>query len=214
MLALDHIVIAGKNAEDASSRYGNQFSIKAIKGGEHTNWGTYNYLSFFANTSYMEWLGIQDKETARASDNPLIQHLVHMLDHDRPGPFQVALRTKQMDKLIDHFEKQNIPYQGPFSGEREKPDGSMLKWRMLFPEYDYTKEMLPFLIEWGSPADYQASTSLLNPQAITKINMGWFDKDTFARIYNLKPRKLYNHLPLANTKLYFPQDGQLTFDLV
>ncbi|WP_217587354.1 VOC family protein [Lentibacillus saliphilus] len=214
MLALDHIVIAGKNAEDASLKYGNQFSIKAIKGGNHTNWGTYNYLSFFANTSYLEWLGIHDEATAKQTDNPLIRHLVHVLENGQTGPFQVALRTKQMDKMVSHFNAHSIPYKGPYSGQRKRPDGSLLSWRMLFPEYDHTKEVLPFLIEWGSPRDYQTATSLLNPQAITKVNFGWYDKDSFAHIYQLKPRKLFNHLPLSNTKLYFTQDEQLTFDLV
>src|SRR5699024_1051550 len=153
MLALDHVVIAGNDAETASAQYGNQFTIKAVKGGEHTNWGTYNYLAYFSNDSYLEWLGISDLAKATDTDNPLIQHLVFMIENDLPGPFQFALRTNELNSYISHFDKENISYTGPVSGERIKPDGTALKWRMLFPHYDHSEEILPFLIEWENPKD-------------------------------------------------------------
>src|SRR5699024_9298724 len=56
ILAQDHIVISGTNVEQASEQYGKQLSIKAVKVGEHENWGTYNYLAYFSNSCYIEWL--------------------------------------------------------------------------------------------------------------------------------------------------------------
>ncbi|GGB55642.1 hypothetical protein F3157_08365 [Virgibacillus dakarensis] len=215
MLALDHIVIAGNNAEKASAQYGNKFTIKAIKGGEHIDWGTYNYLSYFSNDSYLEWLGITDLTKAKNAENPLIQHLVYTMENDLLGPFQFALRTNQMDDYIAHFKAEGIPYKGPFSGERAKPDGTVLKWRMLFPEYDHTKELLPFLIEWENPRDAYPDTSLLNIQTITKINYSGMDRDKFAHIYQLKPKKLNkNLLTLQNCRIQFTDHKKLHFDLV
>lgn len=215
MLALDHIVIAGNNAEKASAQYGNKFTIKAVKGGEHTDWGTYNYLSYFSNDSYLEWLGVTDDKKAKNADNPLIKHLMYVIENDLLGPFQFALRTNQMDDYTEHFQAENIPYIGPIAGEREKPDGTVLKWRMLFPQYNYAKELLPFLIEWEDPKDAYPDTSLLNIQTITKINFNGVDKDTFAHIYQLKPKKLNkNLLALQNCKIQFTEDKQLHFNLV
>ncbi|MGY0693662.1 VOC family protein [Virgibacillus sp. FSP13] len=215
MLALDHIVIAGNNAERASAQYGNKFTIKAVKGGEHEEWGTYNYLSYFSNDSYLEWLGVSDKTKAESAVNPLIKHLVYVIENDMAGPFQFALRTNQMDDYITHFKAHNIPYKGPFAGQRERPDGTVLKWRMLFPEYNHTKELLPFLIEWENPKDAYPDTSLLNIQTITKINLSGIDKDTFAHIYQLKPKKLVkNQLTLQNSKILFKENGKLEFSLV
>lgn len=215
MLALDHIVIPAANAEKISLEYGNQFSIKTIKGGQHEQWGTYNYLSYFANDSYMEWLGVQDEQQAKRSDNPLIQHLVYVLEENIIGPFQFALRTSEMDNYVAHFQENNIPFKGPNIAERKKPDGSTLKWRMLFPEYDHKKNVLPFLIEWENPKDVFGHNSLFNRQSITKINYGGVDKETFARIYQLKSRKLNKNLfPLHNSKILFAVERKLEFDVV
>ncbi|SHG32670.1 VOC family protein [Ornithinibacillus halophilus] len=216
MLALDHIVFAGKNAEEASQRYGSKFAIKAIKGGEHENWGTYNYLAYFSNHSYIEWMGIQNEEVAENSNNPLIQHLIHHIKNGEPGPFQIALRTDQMNDYINHFKKNNIAFKGPFEGHRIRPDGTELKWRMLFPSYDYTKEMLPFLIEWDEPIRLTGPNvaSLSNPQAITDIYYGGVDKEVFAHIYQLKPRRLLkNQLTIQNTKIHFNKERLLQFHL-
>lgn len=211
MLALDHIVFSGTHMHFYNEKNNQDGSIKAVKGGEHENWGTYNYLAHFSNDCYLEWLGVSDYDKARKSDNPLIKHLIYVLDQNKAGPFQFALRTNQLDKHIAHFEKNNIPYQGPFYGGRDKPDGTELKWRMLFPDYDYRKEVLPFLIEWQSPNQI---SSLYNPQAVTTINVGSINTQKFRHIYHLKPRKLLkNRVLLQNAKITFKEDEELTFEL-
>ena len=152
MLALDHLVISVKDAEKANEYARKHLSIKAIKGGNHEQWGTYNYLAYFSNTSYIEWLAIHDEDKARSVDNPLIQHLLHVQEEKRePTTFQFALRTNQLDSYVEHFKQEQIPFKGPFNGHRVKPDGTELRWRMLFPKYDFKTEMLPFLIEWETP---------------------------------------------------------------
>ncbi|WP_053071890.1 VOC family protein [Ornithinibacillus contaminans] len=215
MLALDHIVIAGKNAEKDSVSFNKRLAIKAIKGGEHEHWGTYNYLAYFSNESYIEWLGIRDITIAKQSDNPLIQHLVFLHEKNQAGPFQFALRTDQMDDYITHFEENNIPYKGPFLGKRQQPDGTVLKWRMLFPTYDYQTGMLPFLIEWIHPSNGPSPISLTNSQAITNVSYSGVDKDAFSHIYQLKTKKSFsNQFSLQNTKIVFNNDEKLGFELI
>lgn len=215
MLALDHIVISGKNAELASSNYGRRFSIKAVKGGDHANWGTYNYLAYFSNDSYIEWLGVNDPKKMETADNPLVQHLSNVMEEtNQPTAFQFALRTTEMDAYIRHFQESDIPFYGPVPGLRQRPDGTTLKWRMLFPLFDYEKELLPFLIEWETP---NMISGLSNPQAITKIELSGLSKERFAHIYRMKPRKIQkNFLHLQNTKIHFndnPQQKKLSFSI-
>src|SRR5690625_2503809 len=113
MLALDHIVFAGKVIEKASTAYSEKYALKTIRGGEHTNWGTYNYLAHFSNNCYIEWLGIYDEEKAYESDNPLIKHLIYMLEKNMVGQFQFALRTNKLDEYVSQFQKNDIPFVGP-----------------------------------------------------------------------------------------------------
>lgn len=212
MLALDHLVISVKDAEKANEYARKHLSIKAIKGGNHEQWGTYNYLAYFSNTSYIEWLAIHDEDKARTQDNPLIQHLLHIQQQkSEPTTFQFALSTNQLDSYVEHFKQEQIPFKGPFNGHRVKPDGTELRWRMLFPNYDFKTEMLPFLIEWETP---NKMPGLDNSQIISKIYYGGTSKEKFSHIYKLKNRKIHkNMLRLQNTKLYFTDQTLLSYEL-
>jgi len=207
MLSLDHIVFAGRDIQAATKEYGD-IALKSVKGGEHVNWGTYNYLAYFSNNCYLEWLTIYDAEKAEASENPLIQHLVHVLTTKKQGPFQFALRTTDLDAYVDHFQKNQIEFFGPIDASRQRPDGSILRWRMLFPTYDYSKETLPFLIEWGESESERFDVSLVNSQAITEIQFGGIDKERFQQIYQLRPRpKTRNRtFRLKNATIKFSND--------
>lgn len=213
MLSLDHIVFAGRDLQSATKEYGN-LALKSVKGGEHKSWGTYNYLAYFSNSCYIEWLGIHNVELAEQSENPLIQHLVYTLSTQKQGPFQMALRTTKLDDYVQHFEDNNIPFTGPIAGQREKQDGSTLHWRMLFPTYDFTKETLPFLIEWGQSEAERFDVSLMNSQAITSIEFGGVEEERFQEIYQLRPRARQRKFRLKNAKMKFTKDKALQVNIV
>lgn len=215
MLELDHIVFAGKDIGEASAAYGDKFKVISIKGGEHEDWGTYNYLAHMLNDCYVEWLGVRSFEKVKQSDIPLIQHLAYLIENDVQGPFQLALRTDQMDNYVDHFTENEIPFKGPYSGEREQPDGTILTWRMVFPTYNYTRETLPFLIEWDRPLEERIDQTLVNSKTITKIDYGGTGEEHFKEIYDLTNKKRFiNRSLLKNTKLNFTNSGFITFDIV
>jgi len=215
MLELDHIVFAGKDISEASATYGDKFKVKAIKGGEHEEWGTYNYLAYMLNDCYVEWLGVRNLDLVNQSTNPLIEHLAYLLDMDIQGPFQFALRTNKLDNYVEHFIKNAIPFTGPFSARRVNPDDTELTWRMLFPTYDYTREMLPFLIEWDQPIEERVDSSLVNSKTITRIDYGGTGKNRFTSIYDISQKKRFlNRSLLKNTKLNFTNSGILTFNIV
>lgn len=214
MLSLDHIVFAGRDIEETSNKYSKDYALKTIKGGQHENWGTYNYLAHFSNNCYIEWLGINDVTKVEQSRNPLIKHLVHVLTKEKQGPFQFALRTNNIDKFVAHFNRENILYFGPIKGERRKPDGSLLTWRMLFPTYDANEEVLPFLIEWDQPFEERVDTSIMNGPAITSIYYGGMTIDRFVSIYNLpKKKRRLNKVQLRNSKIVFTEEKGVSIDL-
>lgn len=212
MLSLDHIVFAGNDLQAVTKNYGN-ISLKSVKGGIHENWGTYNYLAYFANNCYIEWLGILDIEKAETSANPLINHLIHVLEKNIDGPFQFALRTTKLDAYVEHFQENNIPFIGPVDGERQKPDGSTLKWRMLFPTYNYEVETLPFLIEWSESESKRFDISLINSQAISELIVGNLSKERYKEIYQLRTRAISRPVRLRNTVIKFTADGTLSMNV-
>lgn len=168
MLALDHIVVAAKDPEQSAKAFAVKHNVQTLQGGKHENWGTYNYLAYFANNCYMEWLGIYDKNKAMNAENPLVHQLITVLEKNQEVPFQFAFRTKNMNKHVKHFEKNAIPFIGPFDGSRRKPNGSMLEWKMLFPMTD-KENFYPFIIEWGETINLPDQHTLINSQQLPSI---------------------------------------------
>ncbi|ALX49160.1 VOC family protein [Lentibacillus amyloliquefaciens] len=183
MLALDHIVVAARDPEKAAEDFGKEHNITVTEGGRHANWGTYNYLAYLRNDCYIEWIGIFDETTAAKSDNPLIHLLFRELAEGHEAPIQIALRTDQMDGNIKNLDELEIPYTGPVPGSRKRPDGSLLEWRMLFPERE--QQVLPFLIEWGEIKNTPQNPKLINDKIISTVSVPTTDSDSLAPIYQL-----------------------------
>lgn len=185
----DHLVVATKLPEQAKKDMNGKHGVKGIEGGEHQEWGTYNHLAFFNNHAYIEWLGIQDYETASNSANPLIQHLVYSFDHDVEGPVTFALRTSDMDAIIERWDENHTPYQGPFEGSRTKTNGDTLYWRMLFPKFDLKAKVLPFVIEWSESVNAPDQPEDVNNISFNTIHVGVEHlekaKEEWMRLYDL-----------------------------
>ncbi|RKQ30908.1 VOC family protein [Oceanobacillus halophilus] len=182
MLALDHIVIASRNPKADAEEFARRFDVEVIEGGKHEIWGTYNFLAYFQNDCYLEWLGVMDIATAKRSDNPLIHQLVAALENGIEGTIQYALRTNQMDYYVRYFYKTDISFIGPIPGSRKKPDDTMLEWKMLFP---MESSNLPFLIEWNNGKNIPADSSLINNRRI-KVMKTPADENQFSNIYQTK----------------------------
>ncbi|MFC4559920.1 VOC family protein [Virgibacillus kekensis] len=208
MLAIDHIVIVAHNPEQAAQKFEDEHSVKVIQGGKHDYWGTYNYLAYFDNNSYIEWIGLFDRKIAAKSDNPLIQEVVEALDHNQEGIVQYALRTENMDGLVEHFSKAGISFTGPIPGSRNRPDGSTLEWRMLFPQ-STKEEELPFLIEWGPVKNTPSDRSLINSQQITSLSAMINNMEEFSHVFQLHFDD--DSTQLSNTELKVAD--KLTFSL-
>lgn len=198
MLALDHIVIGAKNPEQAAKDFSSKYHVEIVPGGEHKNWGTHNYLAYFANDCYIEWLGVFDKKLAEKANNPLIVQLVQELEQDKEGVVQIAFRTNDMEDFHAYFQQTSIPAIGPIPGRREKPDGTPLAWKMLFPQAD---DPMPFLIEWEKGYEKSHPTSFLNEQIIEQVNIN-LTNQLLSTYYKL-PAK--SKLSLANTTLYIEE---------
>ncbi|AIF42369.1 VOC family protein [Virgibacillus sp. SK37] len=208
MLEIDHIVIAAKDPAQSAQLFGETYNCKIVKGGKHENWGTYNYLAYFRNDCYIEWLGIFNEEIADQSDNPLIKQLVAAFGENREGPIQYALRTEQMDLLIERLTKLNYSFNGPVAGEREKPDGTNLQWRMLFPE---SESGFPFIIEWGRNKNIPNDREIINKTTIQEIHDGFINLEKFEKITDLSLEG--NSIQLQNGKLTLTSNNKLDFSL-
>jgi hypothetical protein len=144
----DHLVWFFKHPEKAISHL-NERGLQVVKGGRHESWGTYNTLIYYG-LSYIEFLGIENLSIAEKHDeNRLITQIVEQLaKENREGPATVAIRTNQIEELAIKLKTEGLTVYGPLTGERVRDDGQVIRWSLLFPEYEGKKVSLPFFIQW------------------------------------------------------------------
>lgn len=147
MLQFDHLVHVVQCSPAEVINQMKVLGFHTVQGGEHTNWGTYNSLCY-VDLAYIEFLAVQNKETANRAENPLVQQTVRKLQIGE-GMIQVALRTEHMEELAEKLLEKGFHINGPLEGKRIRDDGTLLSWKMLFIDQEDDSPRFPFFIEWG-----------------------------------------------------------------
>ncbi|KAF0822916.1 VOC family protein [Cytobacillus firmus] len=149
-IMLDHIVHFIKAEPAAAAAAWREHGYKAIPGGSHENWGTYNSLLYIGH-SYLEFLSIEKNHIASRTDNPLIKQLTEEIRLGE-GIGQICFRTNNIEELQGELTGKGFETLPIFDGSRKRADGSILSWKMLFlkenPDFKY-----PFFIDWGMEDD-------------------------------------------------------------
>ncbi|MCI0183021.1 hypothetical protein MM817_01291 [Acidibacillus sp. S0AB] len=149
-LNFDHVIHVVQDPASTRHLFECELGIHTIAGGMHPAWGTFNMLAYFG-LPYIEWLGVHDVKTALNTEfgrNALNKLLIG------EGAIQFAMRTRHMDELVKLWMQRQLPFVGPIEASRERPDGTTIRWRMLFPEQlsesvsARNQALLPFVIEW------------------------------------------------------------------
>lgn len=200
LFALDHIVIATIDPQKSAEAFSKKYQVTSMPGGKHENWGTYNYLAYFKNNCYIEWLGIYDTDKAKVATNPLVTQLMKTLEKHDELPYQIALRTTILHEHDEHLTKHNIPTVGPLDGSRRKPNGDLLTWSMLFPKAE-DDSFHPFIMQWGNTINLPDQKDQINNQEITSVILPKNLQQALADIYRLTSEN--DSIPLENCKLTF-----------
>jgi hypothetical protein len=159
----DHLVHL-VHSPKAAMRAIRQSGIHAVEGGSHSDWGTANTLCYF-DLSYIEFLGVENPAVAEsARDNPLVRQALEDLATGE-GPARIALRTDDLENAAKLLRDRGLSVAGPFPGSRTRPDGTVLRWSLLFPEHLAGELPSPFFIQWEQ-SDAERRTDLRERGAI------------------------------------------------
>jgi hypothetical protein len=152
LTGIDHLVIACSDPESAAAELERVVGLRATGGGRHATLGTFNRLVWLGD-SYVELIGVWDRALAEASwiGAPTVRAL------DRGGERATgglatfglatfALSTDDLDGDLARLRAVGATLDGPMDGERTRPDGRVVRWRLAAPRR-LDPEEPPFVIE-------------------------------------------------------------------
>jgi hypothetical protein len=147
-IRLDHVVLATLDLDEVSRRY-RDLGFIVEQGGRHPGKGTRNAL-IRLTAGYLEWLEVHDAAEARAAGptgTALTEYLAMV-----PDGFATYAVSMEVDAARAAFDGHGVAYVGPKSASRERPDGTILRWRTVVPGGTTVRTALPFIIEWEGPS--------------------------------------------------------------
>ena len=171
LLAIDHLVIAVDDPDDAAAQLETKVGLAPGGGGRHDALGTFNRLVWLGDT-YIELIGVFDR--ALAASSWIGRPTLHALDAGG-GLATWATATDALDEDVAALRARGSGIAEPIGGERRRPDGQVVRWRLAAPP-DLDASHPPFLIEHDRGAAEwtldDRSARALGPARLTVLEIG------------------------------------------
>jgi len=140
---IDHLVIACADPDAAANELEAALGVTAAGGGRHEGLGTFNRIVWLADGSYLELIGVDDREAAVGQ--PVGAATVRALDVHDGGLATYALRDDELELTVGALPE------GAFGsvthGRRVRDDGEAVEWQSAFPLTPLGPDTTPFLIQ-------------------------------------------------------------------
>ena len=141
---VDHIIYGTPDLDATIDELEERFGIRATLGGRHLGEGTRNALYSLGLSTYLEIMGPDPDQPD--PDRPRWLGLDNLIE---PRLIAWAANGKDLDLLTVAATKQGIELGEVFAGGRNRPDGSVLSWRITDPRQGIAGGIVPFFIDWG-----------------------------------------------------------------
>lgn len=143
---LDHVVHLVREVNSTTALMGAE-GFHTVMGGRHLTWGTANALCHFG-LSYVELLEVENWLLADVKEqNDLVQQAAKDLKVGE-GLARIAIRTSDIHKTATWLKEHGLQIEGPLPGQRQRPDGHVIRWSLLFARSPLSSLPLPFFIQW------------------------------------------------------------------
>jgi len=126
-------------------------------GGIHPGLSTRNALVSLGGRQYLEILAPDPQQAGN-------ERTAELLMLDSPKLVLWASATSEIDTLADNAKAAKLAVAGPADGSRMRPDGKLLKWRLLNVARDADKDIvyfnvIPFFIQWDKESLHPSQDS-------------------------------------------------------
>ncbi len=139
----DHLVYAVPDLEAAVDELEQTLGVRAIPGGRHKRWGTANALLALGPRTYLEILGPDP-----ARPDPAMPTLLGIDQLAAPRLAGWAVGEQDLEGRRAWAARGSLELGEISEGSREKPDGSLLTWRLTAPDAGAFDGLVPFMIDW------------------------------------------------------------------
>ena len=175
--ALDHIILAVEDLQDAEKNYKNILGIKPSWRGLHKELGTANVIFNFKNT-YLELLSAEGEGVGADLVNESIKK-------NGEGLAGIVLNTNDISKASKRLKDLGFLVGDVLTGEGKNKDTNDIRnWKYLFLPQELTRNLFLFLIEHTKgilPQDKKFPPGSINKLDHVVINTN--DADGFISIY-------------------------------
>lgn len=177
---LDHGVVLVRDLDTAVADY-RTLGFTVVPGGTHAGGLTHNALVPFANGTYLELLAFTRPDAwpsvptvGEPGRTPLERRFLARAQRGE-GLIDVAIWMNGLAGSVARYvsaHRTDVAIDGPASGQRTRPDGTRLAWRMAFPD----AADLPFLIEDVTPRRLRVpdGDATNHPNGVTGIDVATF----------------------------------------
>lgn len=184
----DHAVIGVRSLEAATAVWRESLGFDANPGGRHTGRGTYNAIVRFG-LDYIELISIYDRGEVDARGEPNASALATLLDRAEGGLLGFALASDDIESDARRLRQAGLMVDGPTPMERLRPDGRLLRWRLLVPRGGSWGTPLPFIIQWDDPDAQrlgweQPGTHANGAEAVQSLAITVSDLDRWVDVYS------------------------------
>jgi hypothetical protein len=143
LTGIDHFIVVVPDPDEAAEQLEARLGLRAGPGGRHESYGSFNRLLWLGD-SFIEILGIADRAlAARAWFGP---RALEVLDQAGAGYIGLSFASDDLDAEMAGLHGQGSRLGPPVAGERHRPDGGTVRWKVASGEPDAELGHL-FLIE-------------------------------------------------------------------
>lgn len=141
-IELDHLMWGAPSLAQGMAEAERLFGVTPAPGGVHPGLGTQNALLSLGELQYLEIIAPDPNQSLEGNLGGRLAGL------DAPGLITWAAAADRLSVLAERAAAADLNARGPVATSRQAPDGSLLKWELLFLGGHSFPGLMPFFIDW------------------------------------------------------------------
>ncbi|HXU46706.1 MAG TPA: VOC family protein [Thermoanaerobaculia bacterium] len=149
--ALDHLLIGSPDLASGVAWVAERLGVTPAPGGRHPGLGTHNALAGLGGARYLEVIAPDPDGAGLAAPFAWLARVT------APCLSTWCARADDLAALESALDAKGLGHSGIVEGSRQRPDGTLLEWRTLFPAQT-GGGLVPFFIAWRDPTRHPSRT--------------------------------------------------------